>query len=322
MSRRKMSLYPIVPTLEAASCILRAAAALWHPVKRREQKKILLVARDMGSKAEDLRKQGIGWMPREVFSDGPTVLVSGHPHRSHHSEGIVPPRSPRDGVILLETLNVLLARFDPAFERMEEEHHDEQWLAEWFFGHRETILEIAPRESGEVSEEAERSFDLYAVLLECEMLAYIQARAEDALSDKTGKIKKKKPERSDEEIARLAEDIGMSFEDVKAVFSREYSSWWDVSRKFAERATLSRDRFIDLVGAIDAETVRAAWKNGSAFLNNTPYSLYGDEVEMAGKIATLMIEMLLAFPGGEDARHAFRKTGRLMASSKRLEHRS
>lgn len=317
---QKVATYLIAPALEIAGALLRAAGNMWHPVKRREQKKIIAVACDLGDKATILRTNGIGWLSQTKLGDGASALVSGHPKRLYHGvRGATPETAPASAIKLVELASFFLSRFDSALLKMEREHHNERWLTGWLFERRETLLEIIPEEVA-FSDDVIRALTTLAMLLECEMLAHLQALIEDKASRGGGKVRTRKPELTDEEIAKLANDIDVPVDAVHAAFSREYSGWWDVSARFLCAAEREREKVSGMLFDREAiENVRAAFDVGSPYADLSPQLLSDQASKEAAIVTELLIGMFLAYPGAEDA-HNEEKSARA-ALCKRLPGR-
>jgi hypothetical protein len=145
--------------------------------------------------------------------------------------------------ILVAAATRLLFRIVPTMKKIEQEEFVNIGLRS-LQGMIETLIESPCIGTyPEIPERAMRALGTHGTLLECEGLAYMQARVADSFDKRTGNTKRKQSALSVAELRKLADEIGMPFASVQEVFERAYSSWWKVSEGYKVRAQSEIDYF-------------------------------------------------------------------------------
>lgn len=266
LRNQTLFLYLFAPFFQQTATLLIVAESLWSPwaVKRKEE--LLNVASRLKHLAEMSRKKGLAWACNDnEFGADPAGILSprafGRYYRKETREAF-----PRAVPLLVSAATKTLFALLPILEKFERTAVAMAGTAAILKECVETLYEspcigLNP----DISEAAILRLAEEAVLLECEGLAYMQAMIEDNFYfHNPNASKKKKSDITDDEIRKLAEEIGVSFSQVKDVFETEYSSWWQVSNSYSRQAEEKRKIFLAGLGLEKSaqDLIFAAWNPG------------------------------------------------------------
>ena len=234
MRTRMVSRYYFAPFLEEAGTLLLASKYLWHPWSVRRRDELTELAYKLKGRAKTIRTSGLAWECNEsAFGQDPAHLLSTSVYYRYHGNTDVE-SCPEAAPYLVSAAAKILMLILPALEKLEMQDYEEKGWVRWTSEIIETLM--GPTYIGsmpEISEEAVRCLGIRAALLECEGLAATQAILEDTFNRTHDRSRRKKSsELSEEQLRKLADEIGMSFETVKEVFTTGFSSWWDEARKY------------------------------------------------------------------------------------------
>src|SRR3989344_3519248 len=249
MRERYMFMYLLAPFLEEASMLLIGASRLWHSwsVKRRDELQIF--ANILADRARIMRQKGLAWACNidSLGGQAPAhVLSTSVFSRYHNNEKR--DTCPEKASLLVGAAIQTLFNLVPILEKVEEKSWQERGCVRWVHEMGETLVEAPyinpPAEL--LSNDAIRALGAHAVLLECEGLAYMQARVEDTYRSVNGKQRqKKKSGLSPSALHKLAGELNVEFETIQDVFEIEFSSWWKEAEKYRAQAKLQQNIIFD-----------------------------------------------------------------------------
>jgi hypothetical protein len=233
---RKVAMYAFAPFLQTSGAILRHAVSGIPPYRPKHKKHIVQLAHRLEDTALHLRQGGLGWMG-QVFpghSEHYQVIHS----RWLSGEGQVALMSQDDALFLIRTSIDLMLLVHPALVRVAQASYEEQAVMDRCHDIIEDMIALHSDGDCTKTHDADlHKLAQYALLLECEGIAHQQALVQDGFNKCANKKGVVKPLRhSDEEIFRMAHDIGIDPSVLKEVLSSSYSSWWDEMRAYRARA--------------------------------------------------------------------------------------
>ena len=302
MRDRMLATYSFAPFLEEAAVLLFCAHDAWHEWSVGRRGELNSIVSTLKDRARDFRQHGLGWASKvSGFGMDPSHILSASVFRRYlsndkYKKKIVCPEAANYWVsAAVELLFILL----PAFRMAEEEFYEEEGISQWLSGIIEKLMESPCRGSvSQFDEAAMQSIRRQAVLLECEGLAYMQATIEDRFwrDSSTSKKRKKKSELSDEEISRLADELGVSFEILKETFETEYSSWWEVAKGYRNRAEAENEIFISFLPADEKvrEVLKTTWDFGMVTDDTNQKCWVEEELANSEQVIKMFISMFLS----------------------------
>ena len=301
----KIAFLPIPPFFDRAGLLLYQAADLWHEWGLKRSKELKECGYLMMEGAQMMRRNGLGWLgsSEKLEEDAGHLLSS---FCFHRQEGIKlrkpdekePPRCPEAVPYLVHAAFLIMEHCVPMFKVIAKEEYTEAGWAPKLFGIMEKLAESPCIGSRPViTDETLHALGIQGVLLECQGLAYTQAHIEDSYTESAGKKKRKKASRSDEEIHRMAADIGVDFDVLKDVLETESSPWWREYERY-EKEAMARNAGLVFSGddAID-EIIRQTVNDGYVDCGSH-YKCYREETlaDCEAVIKTIIASML-AFEG-------------------------
>lgn len=300
MRERNMFMYLLAPFFEEASMLLIGASRLWHPwsVKRRDE--LRNFAHILADRARTMRQRGLAWACNiDSFSQSPAQILGTSVFSRYHNND-KRDAFPEKTSLLVGAAVQTLFNLVPILEKVEEKSWDEHGWVRWIHELGETLSE-APYMNPLpeiLSNLSVRALGIHACLLECEGLAYMQARIEDTYRSSNNKQqRKKKSDLSPSALHKLAEEFNTPFETFKEVFEIEYSSWWKEAEKYREQAKLQqRCLFDEWQFNPDGRLIfSAAWEPGMTTEKAHPEYVSEQEVIMSERIIKSFMALFLNF---------------------------
>ena len=312
MRTRMVSRYYFAPFLEEAGTLLLASKYLWHPWSVRRRDELTELAYKLKGRAKAIRRSGLAWACNEsAFGQDPAHLLSASVYYRYHGNTDIE-SYPEAAPYLVSAAAKILMLILPALEKLEVQDYEEKGWVRWTSEIIETLMESTYIGSvPEISEEAVRCLGIHAVFLECEGLAATQAILEDNFDRKHGRPRRKKSSGlSEEQLRKLADEIGMSFETVKEVLETEFSSWWGEAKKYIDHAEEQKTFIISSLGIDDSimGLVKSAWDDGMTHNgithNGSMNDMYYSEGEL-GKSENIIKTIIAMFLNAIDSDHLF-----------------
>lgn len=286
-----LRMYSLAPFFDVAGILLRGAANCWYPWGLNRKKELRGIACELIDYAERVRGRGIGWMQRPI----PGTLSLCKHHRFFCGEAEV--AEPEMTTYMTSASLRLLLRLVPVVEKITKDDYQEKPVLEWLFKKIEALSEtpcigLHP----EISDIAMQALGEFGILLECEGLAYMQARIADSFYQKQSvrHIKKPKKNLSDQELASLALDLDMSFQELKNVLEDEYSSWWEDSGEYRKKAECALKQFYVHLESVPPE-IGKVLNAGSLSMHSSPECFAEETVFASERITLALIAMFLSF---------------------------
>lgn len=297
LRNRMVARYSFAPILEEAGILLIGASRLWHEWSIKRAKELRGIGYSLKDRAKEVRKSGLSWASNiSEFGEDPAHLLHSSAHRRYHGDDKKTIVCPEATIHMVSIATELLFLLIPFLKKIEEEHYEEKWL-DWIYEKIEILMEspcIGP--VLEIPQHASSMLILHSALLECEGLAITQAKIEDHYARENKQRKKKKSELSDDELRKLAFDIGVSFEEIKEIFETEYSSWWEVGKKYRGEAEAVKKNFVSLLktGVEAKNAILVEWDPGMVTDDVDPKPMFEKEVEKSEKIIKMFIAIFLS----------------------------
>ncbi len=231
----KIALYAFAPFFQTCGALLRHHGVRLPPYRARKRATLIAMAMRLEETAFHFRQGGLGWMARLFPGDSVLFQVIS---RRWFDGGSMTKEETEDREVIAIALDLLFL-FRPVFKRYIDASHNSLPHLKQLDDVLETVLEIHGSyypPSTHLSSDALCHIVRFALYQECAGLAYQQALVQDGYQRDTHTATKKEPRHTDEELVRMAQEIGVDVGILREALSRTYSPWWEVKRRYEQLA--------------------------------------------------------------------------------------